>query len=187
MRAFELVSQGLLLPNPIAQRTASRDARAPVTIYASARGDPVAFITCLLYSAAPGKTLANIDYKGSVLIEADDGQIEGDVERLVAKGVESVAVCLLWSIANDAHEKEDPASFRTKARSAERRSWCVPVCRRSSVISVFLHSGLRTEVVFFGQQDRDTRMPIPEHISARPVDGMVAFDRPAARQLAPVS
>ena len=50
----------------------------------------------------------------------------------------------------------------------------------------FLHSCLRTEGVFFGQQDRDTRMPIPEHISARPVDGMVAFDRPAARQLAPV-
>ena len=55
-----------------------------------------------------------------MLIEADDGQIEGDVERLAAKGVESVAVCLLWSIANDAHEKEDPASFRAKARSAER-------------------------------------------------------------------
>ena len=46
-----------------------------------------------------------IDYKGSVLIDADDRQIEEVVERLVAKGVESVAVCLLWSIANDAHEK----------------------------------------------------------------------------------
>ena len=47
----------------------------------------------------------HIDYKGSVLIDADDQQIEEAVERLVAKGVESVAVCLLWSIANDAHEK----------------------------------------------------------------------------------
>ena len=46
-----------------------------------------------------------IDYKGSVLIDADDRQIEEVVDRLVAKGVESVAVCLLWSIANDAHEK----------------------------------------------------------------------------------
>jgi len=46
-----------------------------------------------------------IDYKGSVLIEADVRQIEEVVGRLVGKGVESVAVCLLWSLANDAHEK----------------------------------------------------------------------------------
>ena len=46
-----------------------------------------------------------IDYKGSVLIEANVRQIEEVVGRLAAKGVESVAVCLLWSIANDAHEK----------------------------------------------------------------------------------
>ena len=46
-----------------------------------------------------------IDYKGSVLIEADVRQIEEVVGRLAGKGVESVAVCLLWSLANDAHEK----------------------------------------------------------------------------------
>ena len=55
-----------------------------------------------------------IDYKGSVLIDADDRQIEEVVDRLVAKGVESVAVCLLWSIANDAHEKAVASVIRRK-------------------------------------------------------------------------
>ncbi|MDE0032388.1 MAG: hydantoinase/oxoprolinase family protein [Deltaproteobacteria bacterium] len=46
-----------------------------------------------------------IDYRGSVLIDVDVQQIEEVAGRLAAKGVESVAVCLLWSIANNAHEK----------------------------------------------------------------------------------
>ncbi len=56
----------------------------------------------------------------------------------------------------------------------------------------FVHLGLRTEGGFLGDRDRDTRMPIPDHVSARHedltalVDGMVAFDRGAAQQLDPV-
>ncbi|MDE0213363.1 MAG: hydantoinase/oxoprolinase family protein [Deltaproteobacteria bacterium] len=46
-----------------------------------------------------------IDYRGSVLIDVDVREIEEVAGRLAAKGVESVAVCLLWSIANNAHEK----------------------------------------------------------------------------------
>src|SRR5208283_5913591 len=47
----------------------------------------------------------------------------------------------------------------------------------------FVHLGLRDEGGFVGQHDRDTRMPLPDHISARPedlrslIDGLVAFDR----------
>ncbi len=56
----------------------------------------------------------------------------------------------------------------------------------------FVHPGLRTEGGFVGERDRETRMPIPDHISARPddlagiMDGMVAFDRQAAQQIDPV-
>lgn len=56
----------------------------------------------------------------------------------------------------------------------------------------FVHLGLRTEDGFVGQHDRESRMPIPDHISARPddlthlVDGLVAFDRESAQQLDPV-
>ncbi|MCZ6450736.1 MAG: hydantoinase/oxoprolinase family protein [Deltaproteobacteria bacterium] len=46
-----------------------------------------------------------IDYKGSVLIELDTAEAEEVIERLVARGVESIAVCLLWSLSNDTHEK----------------------------------------------------------------------------------
>lgn len=56
----------------------------------------------------------------------------------------------------------------------------------------FVHLGLRTEGGFVGERDRDSRTPIPDHISARPddlnrlVDGMIAFDRQAAQKLDPV-
>jgi hypothetical protein len=56
----------------------------------------------------------------------------------------------------------------------------------------FVKLGLRQEGGFVGEHDRDTRMPIPDHISARPedlpslVDGMVAFDRGPAQSLDPV-
>ncbi len=47
----------------------------------------------------------------------------------------------------------------------------------------FVQLGLRTEGGFVGEHDRDSRLALPEHISARPedlrslVDGMTAFDR----------
>ena len=56
----------------------------------------------------------------------------------------------------------------------------------------FVHLGLRTEGGFVGERDRESRIPIPDHISARPddlvqlIEGMVAFDREATQQLDPV-
>lgn len=56
----------------------------------------------------------------------------------------------------------------------------------------FVRLGLRNEGGFVGKQDRDTRLPLPEHISARHedlpdlIDGLVAFDRTAAKALDPV-
>lgn len=56
----------------------------------------------------------------------------------------------------------------------------------------FVHMGLRTEGGFVGEHDRDTRMPIPDHISARHEDlealiaGLAAFDAQTVHQLDPV-
>ena len=56
----------------------------------------------------------------------------------------------------------------------------------------FVRLGLRTEGGFVGQHDRESRMPIPDHISARPADlpelveGLAAFDRESALHLDPV-
>jgi hypothetical protein len=53
----------------------------------------------------------------------------------------------------------------------------------------FVHLGLREEGGFVGEHDRDSRLPIPDHISARPqdlrslIDGMIAFDHGAALNL----
>jgi Fic/DOC family len=56
----------------------------------------------------------------------------------------------------------------------------------------FVKLGFRDEGGFIGEHDRETRLPLPEHISARPCDlpsligGMIAFDRGAAQALDPV-
>lgn len=56
----------------------------------------------------------------------------------------------------------------------------------------FVKLGLRDQGGFVGEHDRDSGMPLPEHISARAgdlpslIEGMVAFDRSAARDLDPV-
>jgi N-methylhydantoinase A len=55
-----------------------------------------------------------VDYKGAELIRLDVEATERALERLAAKGVESVAVCFLWSILNDAHEKQLAAILQQK-------------------------------------------------------------------------
>ena len=55
-----------------------------------------------------------IDYKGSVLIPLKTDDIEQALEALSSKGAESAAVCLLWSIANDSHEKQVAERLRRK-------------------------------------------------------------------------
>lgn len=56
----------------------------------------------------------------------------------------------------------------------------------------FIRLGLRSEGGFVGEHDRDTQMPLPGHVSARPEDlsslmeGLVAFDHGPARQLDPI-
>lgn len=56
----------------------------------------------------------------------------------------------------------------------------------------FVKLGLRTGAGFVGEHDRDTRMPLPEHVSAKPDDlqslaaGMIAFDQGPAQKLDPV-
>jgi N-methylhydantoinase A len=46
-----------------------------------------------------------IDRNGTVVSELHEDDVRAAVERFRRRGVESVAVCLLWSIANPAHEQ----------------------------------------------------------------------------------
>lgn len=56
----------------------------------------------------------------------------------------------------------------------------------------FVHMGLRREDGFVGEHDRESRMPLPDHISARPedltplIEGMIAFDQMAIQHIDPV-
>ena len=46
-----------------------------------------------------------MDYKGSVLVRLDQAQVEEALAELEDDGVEAVAVSLIWSVANDGHER----------------------------------------------------------------------------------
>ena len=46
-----------------------------------------------------------IDAQGRILRELDEPAVIALIERIAALGVEAVAVCLLWSIVNPAHER----------------------------------------------------------------------------------
>ena len=46
-----------------------------------------------------------IDYKGSVLIHLEAEEIARSVRSLIGRGAESIAIALLWSLTNDAHER----------------------------------------------------------------------------------
>jgi N-methylhydantoinase A len=46
-----------------------------------------------------------VDYKGAIIFPLDLAEAEQAVEKLAAGGIESIAICLLWSVANDIHEK----------------------------------------------------------------------------------
>ena len=67
-----------------------------------------------------------VDYKGAVLVPLDLDEVRRTAASLASRGVESVAICLLWSIANDAHERaveevlrqEHPAIFVSRSSEA---------------------------------------------------------------------
>jgi N-methylhydantoinase A len=46
-----------------------------------------------------------IDHEGTVIRPLDEDAVRATARELLAEGVESVAVCLLWSTANPAHER----------------------------------------------------------------------------------
>lgn len=46
-----------------------------------------------------------IDYKGAVVVPLDEDGVREAVRRLIADGVEAIAVSLLWSFRNPAHER----------------------------------------------------------------------------------
>ncbi|HXG53154.1 MAG TPA: hydantoinase/oxoprolinase family protein [candidate division Zixibacteria bacterium] len=58
-----------------------------------------------------------VDYKGSVLVRLEKEEIVRAVDALLGKGVESVAIALLWSLANDAHERALADYLKTRCPS----------------------------------------------------------------------
>jgi N-methylhydantoinase A len=68
----------------------------------SALDKPEPFVPRKLVEEVPER----IDYKGQELIRLDVQAAEQAIDRLVSKGVQSIAVCFLWSILNNSHEMQ---------------------------------------------------------------------------------
>lgn len=66
-----------------------------------------------------------VDYKGEVIVALDEDAARRAIRELLAQGVEAIAVCLLWSFRNPAHEQrlleiieeEAPGLFVTASSS----------------------------------------------------------------------
>ncbi|MFZ0668353.1 MAG: hydantoinase/oxoprolinase family protein [Acidimicrobiales bacterium] len=92
-----------------------------------------------------------IDSRGDVLLPLDEAHARAGVRKLKAAGVESLAVCLLWSIANPSHEclvrdiaaEEMPGSFVTISSDISQRigeyERCVSAVLNSYVGPLFDH------------------------------------------------
>jgi N-methylhydantoinase A len=46
-----------------------------------------------------------IDCNGAVVVQLDEQAAEASIRRLIDNGIEALAICLLWSFANPAHEQ----------------------------------------------------------------------------------
>ena len=68
----------------------------------SALDKPDPFVPRKLVEEIPER----IDYKGQELVRLDAEAAEQAIDRLMSEGVESIAVCFLWSIMNSSHEKQ---------------------------------------------------------------------------------
>ncbi|MCK9250762.1 MAG: hydantoinase/oxoprolinase family protein [Solirubrobacteraceae bacterium] len=56
-----------------------------------------------------------MDASGGVVVALDEAGVEQAVRDLVAEGVDAIAVCYLWSVVNDDHERRTEAIIRRVA------------------------------------------------------------------------
>ena len=77
-----------------------------------------------------------IDYNGTILIPLDIMDAAKSIDRLLTKGIKSIAIVLLWSIKNDVHERELGYFLRERHPNI--------FCSLSSVVAPFLGEYERT-------------------------------------------
>lgn len=147
-----------------------------------------------------------IDHRGRVLVPLDEDEVVAGVEGLLAKGVDSLAVSLLWSPQNPEHELAIERIVRSgwpglhvslshrlasvlgeyeRVSTATVNAWVAPTVERylANLTSVLADRGLRCPVLIVQAsggvvQAEDT---IPVHtIESGPAAGMVAVRSLAA-------
>jgi N-methylhydantoinase A len=67
----------------------------------SARSTPIPIVPRDLIEEVPER----VDFRGEVIAPLDERAARAGVERLVTRGVEAIAICLLWSFRNPLHER----------------------------------------------------------------------------------
>jgi N-methylhydantoinase A len=61
-----------------------------------------------------GEITQRTDYKGAVVVDLDEEEVINVVDHLVSLGAEAIAISLLWSISNDAHEKTIESAIKLR-------------------------------------------------------------------------
>lgn len=106
-----LITRGFedtLLIGRIKARTAGLDEREVTNYQHAERPRPIVPI------ALTRGVRERVDYAGRVLCPLDDVEVTALLDDLVAHGVESLAICLLWSFKNPAHEQRIKALAKAR-------------------------------------------------------------------------
>ncbi|NNL85800.1 MAG: hydantoinase/oxoprolinase family protein [Myxococcales bacterium] len=109
-----------------------------------------------------------VNYKGEVTIPLDDGSVRLAAEKLRREGVESIAVSLLWSIMNAAHEQRVKEILREELPEVPVvlssdvlpmiREWERTTC---TVLSAYVLPGISTYTVALEEFLRSNGFPHP--------------------------
>ena len=61
-----------------------------------------------------------VDCKGQVVVELNEAEAEAAIRRLLARGVEAIAICFLWSFKAPEHERSTTSNVKglVQVRSA---------------------------------------------------------------------
>ena len=90
-------------------RNAGRPVAEALAVHLTDKPDPI----------VPRSRIVEVDERvdcfGDVVVGLDREQVTAGVERLVADGVDAIAVCFLWSFINDRHEREAKEIVRAAA------------------------------------------------------------------------
>jgi N-methylhydantoinase A len=113
------------------------------------------------------EVVERVDYKGSVIVELDEEATRSSIRELVEDGVEAIAVSLLWSFRNPAHEHR----VRELVHEIDPDMYVALSCEISPRIREYPRSATTVMSTQIGPTLRDYLNPLSAELEKRGLKG----------------